>query len=448
MKKFFFYTTLLVWYLLTPSLLSAQERFHMEAQVKNCPSKYAVFYDEEENDTIPIQSDGTLKFDKVMKKPYYVSFIIPKVQMFMGIWAENGKYAYVNVDANNAEGAVLTGSTQKESDFMREELTTMAKWNPIASSFTEYQKAWSLFTDSISQTAQALGNNKFHHYINSYMENQYRNKMTNYYRQLVEKGLQADADVDFNGFMDTQDISAIDNPNDGFLFSYLVWKAQCKQPSKSMDYYAMLQVLADEVIIPTVKDDLAMRLFRMLMTSKQTEHAEEACQLAMGMTTPEAQQYIQSFYLSSSRPACSEIEDFTVLDIKEHSFSFKSVCDRAVVYVDVWSTWCIPCKKEIPFVAKLVERYKGNPNIKFVSLSIDKNRTNWKNFLAKQKDSWEQYLVPDEVQRQFMNTFAINGIPRFMVFDRQGRIININEERPSAENIIEILDRYIRKYTE
>jgi len=42
-----------------------------------------------------------------------------------------------------------------------------------------------------------------------------------------------------------------------------------------------------------------------------------------------------------------------------------------VVLVNVWATWCAPCKAEMPTLAKMAAAYKGKP-VEFVALSIDK----------------------------------------------------------------------------
>ena len=54
-----------------------------------------------------------------------------------------------------------------------------------------------------------------------------------------------------------------------------------------------------------------------------------------------------------------------------------------IVYVDLWATWCGPCRAEIPFLKKL-EKDFDNKKIEFVSISIDevKNRDIWKKFIA------------------------------------------------------------------
>lgn len=66
------------------------------------------------------------------------------------------------------------------------------------------------------------------------------------------------------------------------------------------------------------------------------------------------------------------------------------------LYIDIWATWCIPCCTEIPYVEKLVEHYKDNPRLQFISISIDHNIDAWHKKLAKDKPQWQQFITDKE----------------------------------------------------
>ena len=112
-----------------------------------------------------------------------------------------------------------------------------------------------------------------------------------------------------------------------------------------------------------------------------------------------------------------------------------------VVLVDVWATWCGPCCAEIPHLEKLVERFKDNDKIQFISISVDTALKAWLNKLEKDKPAWAQFIFPKEEAARFMQAWGISGIPRFILIDRNGKIYAADAPRPSDEGLVEILEK-------
>ena len=100
------------------------------------------------------------------------------------------------------------------------------------------------------------------------------------------------------------------------------------------------------------------------------------------------------------------------------------------VYIDVWATWCGPCKREIPFLQKLEEKFHGK-NIEFVSISIDNvnKKSVWKQMIANKDMSGTQLFAG--ANQSFVQDYNISGIPRFILLDPQGNIVDANALRPS-----------------
>ena len=115
-----------------------------------------------------------------------------------------------------------------------------------------------------------------------------------------------------------------------------------------------------------------------------------------------------------------------------------------LTYIDMWATWCGPCCKEIPHLEKVVEKYKGNDKIQFLSLSIDANKQAWLNKLKKDNPAWPQYLVPEEDANKLMSEMGINGIPRFIMLDEKGNVIFPDAKRPSDPELINDIDNNLK----
>jgi thiol-disulfide isomerase/thioredoxin len=117
----------------------------------------------------------------------------------------------------------------------------------------------------------------------------------------------------------------------------------------------------------------------------------------------------------------------------------KSLLKGKFTYIDVWATWCGPCCKEIPHLEKLVEKFKGNDKVQFISISTDANADAWKAKLAKDKPQWAQYILTPENDKKFCTDWGIAGIPRFIMIDANGMIFAPDASRPSEEKTANII---------
>lgn len=116
-----------------------------------------------------------------------------------------------------------------------------------------------------------------------------------------------------------------------------------------------------------------------------------------------------------------------------------------IVYIDVWATWCGPCKAEIPALADLHNKYKEK-DIVFVSVSVDDNSGAWKKMITEHKDyDWVQLHAEKAWKSEIVLNNEIKGIPRFMMIDKEGNIIDINAPRPSSEDITTYIDELLAK---
>jgi len=111
------------------------------------------------------------------------------------------------------------------------------------------------------------------------------------------------------------------------------------------------------------------------------------------------------------------------------------------VYIDVWATWCGPCVREIPALKALEQKFHDK-NIEFVSISIDveKNYNKWKNMITARDLRGVQLLADKGWQSSFVKDYGIKGIPRFILLDPEGKIINANAPRPSNPNLTTLLE--------
>lgn len=106
-----------------------------------------------------------------------------------------------------------------------------------------------------------------------------------------------------------------------------------------------------------------------------------------------------------------------------------------VVLIDFWATWCGPCKQELPHMKKLAEAYKDEP-LEIISISWDSDANKWRQFIADNGMSWNQYLDADH---SVTKMFGIDAIPHYFTIDANG--VLMAENVGSGSNI----DGRIRK---
>ncbi|POY37375.1 TlpA family protein disulfide reductase [Solitalea longa] len=146
--------------------------------------------------------------------------------------------------------------------------------------------------------------------------------------------------------------------------------------------------------------------------------------------------------LQKYKPGAAAV-NFTCWDVTDKEVSLSDFKGK-IVLVDVWATWCGPCNKEIPYLKKLEEEFHGK-DVVFMGVSVDepKDKEKWKKFLITNQLEGVQVFAGGWHQSTIAKSYNINGIPRFMLFDKNGNIINVDAPRPSDPKLKETLDRLL-----
>ena len=128
--------------------------------------------------------------------------------------------------------------------------------------------------------------------------------------------------------------------------------------------------------------------------------------------------------------------DFKATDIEGEEYTLADFRGK-YVYIDVWATWCGPCRQEIPHLKALEEEFR-DAEITFVSLSVDKDKNKWEKMVKEEAMSGVQLYLGTE--SPFIDAYQITGIPRFILLGKDGSIIEKSMQRPSADATKDIIN--------
>ena len=120
---------------------------------------------------------------------------------------------------------------------------------------------------------------------------------------------------------------------------------------------------------------------------------------------------------------------FTAEDMDGKTFSLEDFKGK-YLYIDIWATWCRPCMMEVPYMEELEKQFEGR-NITFLGLSVDSDKARWEAKVRSGEMPGIQLYLGNE--NDFLNAYEVRSIPRFILLDREGRIINPEMTRPSSE---------------
>ena len=141
-------------------------------------------------------------------------------------------------------------------------------------------------------------------------------------------------------------------------------------------------------------------------------------------------------------PALPALTDLNDKEVKYEQLPLKG----KLLFIDIWATYCPDCRKELPALEALQEDYKTEP-ITFVSISVDRDKEAWKAMVKEKKLRGIHLYASPEIKELFKELYDLRSIPRYMLIDEKGNIINANLPMPSDKNLKELITATLRVLT-
>ncbi len=434
----------------------------INGQIANFTEQALYYSYDNTTDTVALDSLGNFAFELEITSPTFVTFKGRDKWKGFKIFVEPKTTTTINADENNTAAITFSGDNKAVNTYsaaiaMITDTTNIFGGKLVGNEdFNGFQTATeSLFAnyqqhlDTLKanwgeEEAVFIGNEETRLQVyKSLLYLTHLNILTRQTKEMEEIKIATAAEI---AKVDLDDPYLIKLDEFNALISELInleiSKRPLDQPIETMEQYVDVQFQAIDTLIinNTIREYAYYKLITKTLRYYGVETIAERYEIFKEFATNE--QYLNEINaeiaeydkLLPGQPSVNwAFPDINGNTVKLSDFKGK------YVYIDVWATWCRPCLMETPALRNLMEQY-ADKNIQFVQISVDEDREAWAKMVT-EKNMGGAQLHAGSWDNEICKFFKINGIPRFILIDTEGNIVNSNAARPSDENITEELNK-------
>ena len=202
-----------------------------------------------------------------------------------------------------------------------------------------------------------------------------------------------------------------------------------------------IQLLKERFTVKSIVESVSRLVLQSFVTDYNYKNGfEEGLQRLKNMTADlgeEGGKLVKDFESKKYSMEGAALPDVTLEDVDGKIHRLTDFRGK-YLYVDLWASWCGPCCQEVPYLQKLEKQLK-NPAVEFISISLDTNKEAWKKKMKQLNMHGHQYIVTGD---QFATMMNIKGIPHFLLYSKDGTLMQYKADRPSSgDKIRNVLTR-------
>ena len=453
MKKIFFFIAVL-------AIISCKEEPKIDyavltGKIANINVDKLSFNSAEEGlkESIKVSKDGVFTDTIVVSKGFYM---LSDGENNITLYLDAGNNVTINFDANDFENtfeisgvgseisSYLFEKNKKSKEligegidiYLLEEADYKAKVNEIKTASEDLLEAAQWISDDFKNKEKRNIHYSYLGFLNKYQlyHSHYAKKKD---FKVSEDFLKELDNIDYNNEEDFLFSSNYENLVNGYYQKEALKVAREDSISNDIAFLKTAAKIPNE----TIKNKLVYLNSKYNIT--YTNQLEEFYNLFMAASTNEEHKKEITESYNKLKTVSKGMPSPKFVDYENYNGGTTSLDDLKgkFVYVDVWATWCGPCKAEIPYLKEVEAKYH-NKNIEFVSISVDvdKDYEKWRTMVKEEDLKGIQLFSDKNWKSDFVTGYLIKGIPRFILIDPNGNIVNSNAPRPSSKELIELFN--------
>lgn len=310
------------------------------------------------------------------------------------------------------------------------------------------------YIDSLSTTQQV--SNQFSQIIKTDLNYAFNFYIINKYRLTQEKSPEDSIAIEtaINNIYSSNSIHTPNILKYNYAFPYVSYYYERKNHKKDTDFgaYSYFLTAPSHILLPYIGKAL---LIDLMYGVKSFNHKNVYIYLASHFPDSDYVRIFKPLFIDADvnetvrqtdsiqfiTPTISQLEDLSQLD------PFK----KKYILLDLWATWCVPCKLEFQYATVVHDILKRYPNLSLLYISIDEDRFNnhWKKTVNNlHLNGWHLRVDNERLYQDIMGKVYVNEkvtIPRYILLSPDGKIVHSDLPRPSSQHkLIEVLDNILQ----